>query len=376
MYNTLYKRNTNGSIQQWRVEVVVDAYRTISGKYGSDALVISALTKCKPKNIGKANATTSREQCLLEVAAIYKKKLDSGYVEDITLLDANDIGLLKPMLAKEYSQYKAKIKFPVISSEKIDGLRCTATKDGLFSRNGKPFLSVPHIYEALKPIFYKYPNIVCDGEIFNKNLQKDFNKIISLARKNKPSEKDLLESANLIKFYIFDIFMLDGNEKLPAIERKKLVTALTKELNHPSIIDLGYMVCANQQELDNCYEAYLSDGAEGQMINYYDALYVHKRGECLLKRKEFKEDDFEIIDIVEGKGAREGAAILVLRCNKQTFQCSLTGTLEYMKDVYNNKHNIIGLHATVKFQDYTPVNVEGLGGIPRFPTCKSIRDYE
>ncbi len=50
----LYKRNTNGSIQQWQVEVVVDNYRTISGRKDG-TLVVSALTQCKPKNTGKAN---------------------------------------------------------------------------------------------------------------------------------------------------------------------------------------------------------------------------------------------------------------------------------------------------------------------------------
>ena len=376
MYNTLYKRNTNGSIQQWRVEVVVDAYRTISGKYNSDAQVVSALTVCKGKNLGKANATTSREQCLLEVAALYKKKLERGYVEDIRLLDKNEIGLLNPMLAKEYVKYKDKVKFPVISSLKADGVRNNALESGLYSRNGKPFVSCPHILEALKPAFEKYPEYVFDGELFNFELKHEFNTIISLVKKGKPTEDDLTKSKKLIRFYIFDIFRKDGKETLKAIQRKELIETIVAELASPVIKSLGYKVCNNQTELDAAYQEYLSDGAEGQMINDYNALYSHKRDSCLLKRKEFKDAEFEVVDIISGKGNREGSAVLVLKSGDQTFTSALNGTVEYMQEIYRNRSSYLGKSAIVKFQDFTEKNADGTGYLPRFPVVIGFRTYE
>lgn len=375
MYKTLYKRNTNGSIQQWSIITFGDKYETTSGRQFG-VLTTSAPTQCKPRNNGKANATNAEEQCLLEAAALYKKKLESGYVEDITQLD--ETGLLKPMLAKEYKQYKDKIEFPVISDVKIDGLRCNALESGLFSRNGKPFVSCPHILEALQPAFAKYPEYVFDAELYNIELKHEFNKIVSLVKKVKPTKDDLLESAKLIKFYMFDIFRKDGKEVLTAIERKKLVDKIVLELDNPSIVSVGYEICNNHQELDAAYAKYLSEGAEGQMINDYNAIYFHSRSKALLKRKEFQDAEFKILDIISGKGAREGAAVLVLQgANNQTFQSSLTGTVEYMQDVYQQKDKYIGKSATVKFQDYTPLDENNKGNLPRFPTCISLdRSYE
>lgn len=47
-------------------------------------------------------------------------------------------------------------------------MRCVATKNGLFTRKGEKYISVPHIEEALKPFFDKHPESVLDGELFKK----------------------------------------------------------------------------------------------------------------------------------------------------------------------------------------------------------------
>lgn len=366
--NKLYKRNTDGSIQQWQIIVEDDKFYTISGRLDG-ALVQSAPTQCQAKNIGKVNETLPTEQAELEAKALYKKKLESGYVENIS--DVDNIELLKPQLAKEYSEHCHKLKFPVISSPKIDGIRLNALESGLYSRNGKPFISVPHIHEAMKPLYEKYPELVWDGELFNTELKHDFNKIISLVKKTKPTLVDLAESEDLIKFYIFDVFRKDGKEAWTSIVRKEFIKSVVAELNHPSVVALDYTVCHNQDALDAVYAEYLTAGDEGQMINAYNAIYQHKRSYLLLKRKEFQDAEFQIVDVMEGKGNREGCAVLVLQCGEKTFDCSLKGTTDYAKDVYKNRVSLVGKMATVKFQNYTPDEK-----IPRFPVCVALRDYE
>ena len=367
MQKPLFKRNTDGSIQKWQIFLVGDSYYTVSGKLDMKE-VTSAPTKAIGKNTGKANQTSPEQQAALEVAAHYKKKLESGYVENLEDLD--NTGLLKPQLAKEYSEHSHKLTFPVISSCKLDGVRLNALDSGLYSRNGKPFVSVPHIHEAMKPLYEKYPDFVFDGELFNTELKHDFNKIISLVKKTKPTLVDLAESEDLIKFYIFDVFRKDGKETWTSAVRKEFIKSVVAELNHPSIVALDYTVCHNQNELDTVYAEYLTAGDEGQMINVYNATYSHSRTSSLLKRKEFQDAEFQIIDIVEGKGNREGCAVLVLQCGEKTFDCALKGTIDYAKDVYKNRLSLVGKMATVKFQNYTPEN------IPRFPVCVALRDYE
>ena len=111
---------------------------------------------------------------------------------------------VKPMLA-----YKAGIK-PIDFSEqvfiqpKLDGVRCLFTKDGAFSRTGKQFMNVWHLESQLKEFFTIHPNIVLDGELYNHELKDDFEKIISLVRKQKPTLDDRNEATELINFHVYD----------------------------------------------------------------------------------------------------------------------------------------------------------------------------
>ena len=95
---------------------------------------------------------------------------------------------------------------------KLDGVRCYITKHGAFSRNHKRFMNAQHILDELKPLFNKYPNIVLDGELYNHKYKDNFNKIISLVRKQSPSDTERNE-AKIIQFHNYDIFMPDAPDK-------------------------------------------------------------------------------------------------------------------------------------------------------------------
>jgi ATP-dependent DNA ligase len=178
-------------------------FRTHSGVHGGE-IVVSEWTVCESKNIGKKNETTEEEQCLLEVAANYKKKLAQGnYKESLDEETLNQDNFIKPMLAKEYGEdYEYIEGTTVFSQAKFDGLRCIVTSKGLFSRQGKPVISAPHILKELEPIFKEYPNLVLDGELYSDRLSDNFNEIISLARKSKPEPEDLLKSKDYIQYWI------------------------------------------------------------------------------------------------------------------------------------------------------------------------------
>ena len=97
----------------------------------------------------------------------------------------------KTMLAKPANYSKFNFEGAVLQT-KLDGMRCYITKDGMFSRAHKPVLSAPHIIKALKPFFDEYgDDVILDGELYNHKFADDFNKIISLARKTKPTAEHL-----------------------------------------------------------------------------------------------------------------------------------------------------------------------------------------
>jgi len=362
---TLYKRRSDGGAQQWTIEVDGNKYRTISGMVDGQ-LVTSEWTVCEGKSIGRANETTPEQQAMAEAQSKWQKKKDKSYHLDVDNVDNKTY--FKPMLAHKYEDRKAKLTFPLYAQSKLDGQRCIATKDGLWSRNGKPIYGVPHIIEALKPLFAFNPDYIFDGELYNHTLKDNFNKIISMTRREKLDDEQIAESKKYIEYWVYDFPFWAGT----FAER---TTELCKVLSHctsPSIIYLETVLTSDQSELDECYSRWLGDGYEGQIIRTVDGLYENKRSKNLLKRKEFQDKEYVIVDVEEGSGNRSGMAgrMTLRHPDGRTFNSNIKGGNDWYKKLLAEREELIGKEATVKFFQLTP------DGIPRFPFVIRIRDYE
>ena len=366
---TLYKRTVTGDIQTWWIGIQGDSYHTVSGKIDGKK-VKSAPVRCEAKNVRRANSTTPVEQALAEAKAKWTKKKNEGYTENTAEVDDVVKDVIKPTLAKDYNDYKNKIKFPLYSQPKLDGLRCIITREGAWSRNWKRFVTVGHIQKLLAPLFEKYPNIVAfDGEVYNHEYKDDFNSIVSLVKQPKATEEDLKRAEDKIQYYVYDY--VDRNEKVPFVDRTvQLLHFLDDALDkRDQIRFVETILCKTQEELDDLMGSYIEDGYEGQMLRFMDNPYEHKRTNKLLKRKEFIDGEFEIIGFREGKGSRVGCA--VLRCktaDDKEFDSSIKGSIEYTRKLYEMGDELIGLFATIKYQRLTP------DGIPKFLTCVKFRN--
>ena len=78
-----------------------------------------------------------------------------------------------------------------------------------YSRTGKEWKNINHILAELLPFFQKYPDVVLDGELYNHDLRDDFEKIISLVRKQKPTLVDQHEARLLTQFHCYDMYSPD-----------------------------------------------------------------------------------------------------------------------------------------------------------------------
>ena len=125
----------------------------------------------------------------------------------------------KPMLAQNVGDY-SRIKsddWPLYVQPKLDGVRCLIQADRTYtgnnvvaySRTSKEWKNIDHILKELYPFFEKNPNVILDGELYNHDLKKDFEKIISLVRKTKPTDEDRLESSEMVEFHCYDIINED-----------------------------------------------------------------------------------------------------------------------------------------------------------------------
>ena len=360
----LYKQTTTGKTQTWEIQVEADKFRTISGQLNGK-LITNEWTVCEGKSIGQSNETSPSDQAIKEAEAKVKKKLESGYSD--SLQTVGKAKYFEPMLAQKWQDRREKLEFPLFIQPKLDGCRCIVNKDGMWSRNGKPIVSAPHIFEQLKDYFKTNPTAVFDGELYNHTLKNDFNKIISLVKKTKPESEDLLESKKTIQYWIYDYIDSDTGSVFEARTAKLKKTGLL----YDSLVFVQTIKAMSEKETDEWYEKWVGEGFEGQMVRMND-VYENKRSKYLLKRKDFVDEEYLIKDIVEGEGNRTGTAGYMTFENKdgKPFKSNIKGNFEYLADVLKQKKQLINKMATIKYFNLTP------DGIPRFPFVTSIRDYE
>ena len=120
----------------------------------------------------------------------------------------------KPMLAYPVSSKPIDYSKPVFIQPKLDGVRCLIQSNKIagkmrqitaYSRTGKVWKNIDHILSELMPFFVKHPNVVLDGELYNHDFRDDFESIISMVRKTKPTDKDRLISRENVQFHCYDI---------------------------------------------------------------------------------------------------------------------------------------------------------------------------
>lgn len=276
----------------------------------------------------------------------------------------------KAMLAHKFDDSRIDFKRPVYIQAKLDGVRCLFTKDGAFSRNGKQFMNVRHIEMALKPFFAEQPDVVLDGELYNHKLKRDFEKIISLVRKQKPTDEDRLDAQHLVQFHIYDYF--DGvvydnyQTRMQLLVNAGFYDAQIKHV--PALLVDSYNYARVQ------HEEFLSLGYEGSIIRNGDGIYKHGRSYDLMKFKDFSDTEATIIDYVTGKGKRTGTLgkFIMQDDDGVVFGCPPGKGYSYkdLKIMLKNVDSFIGKRATFTYFQRTKANSY------RHPLFKCIRNYE
>ena len=349
---TLYKRATNGKVVEHTIEVENNCFRTISG-YTDGIKTTSEWTCCSGKNIGKKNETTPNEQAMAEAKAMWTKRVELGNFENINDID-NEV-YFSPMLAHKWEDRKDKIQYPVFSQPKLDGIRCIVRSDGMWSRNGKRIVSAPHIFESMKHLFDKNPDLIFDGELYADKFANDFNAICSLVKKTKPTEADLKASAESIQYHIYDLPSCDCVFLARYIILSKLQTPKYCKL-------VPTDVCPDEDTIQLYYYQYIEQGYEGQMIRTNEK-YENKRSKSLLKHKSFIDEEYTILGVEEGVGNKTGMVGSFVFENKdgKRFNSSPKFNWKECTAIWNDRANLIGKSATVKYFNLTP------DGVPRFP---------
>ncbi len=368
---TLYKKNSNGSHQEWSIAVVfVPEGANIITHFGQVGGKIQMATDLvtEGKNIGKKNETTPLQQAEAEAQSQWEKKLKKGYVVDLNDAKAGKIddiieGGIFPMLAHKFSEQGHKIVYPAFAQPKFDGHRCIAVvKDGkatLWSRTRKPITGLPHIIQDLEVLAEDLddPNFILDGELYNHDYRNKFEELTSFIRNPEPKD-----GHEVVEFHVYDQPSCRGGFGA----RWNSIQALMRvEDTGNGIVQVETILVQDEDDLMLAFDRFLAEGYEGAMVRNAEGLYVNKRSYDLQKVKEFDDAEFMVVGIEEGRGKLAGHAIFVCKAFNKVgteFRVKMKGATEELKRYFDHPELAIGRWLTVKFQGYTNKN-----DVPRFP---------
>lgn len=376
----LYKKTATGAVQQWdvmvesrmhletkQVGVVITVYGQVNGQ-----LQTTEDTIHEGKNLGKKNATTAITQAMAEAQQAWDKKKKQGYVEDavVAALTDNTLDAIKPMLAHVYEDHPKKITWPACVQPKLDGMRCIAiVTDGvckLYSRTQKLIETVPHINRAVE-ILAGGENRIFDGELYNHELKHDFNRIMSIIKRD-----EIHPDHEIVQYHVYDL-PSSGSKTFyeRTLELKELFS--TNRAYDGHITYVRTWNAENEEHMMQHLERFLVEGYEGLMYRSHSGLYEGKRSHGLLKVKTFRDEEFKVVGVEEGNGKLQGkaGAIWCLTRDGKRFKAKMQGSLESLTDyLVNFEKKYMSGNLTVRFQNYTP------DGIPRFPVGVRFRDSE
>ena len=282
--------------------------------------------------------------------------------------------MIKPMLAYKVGKKPVDWSENVYMQPKLDGVRCVIklgdnNEVQAFSRTGKPWLNIAHITNSLHYFFTQHSDIILDGELYNHDLRNDFNKIISLVRKTKPTPSDRAEASNLVQFHCYDYIETVMNQ--PYGYR---ASQLMDSDMYSSCVKYVDTKLVNSKESANIIHQYnLNEGYEGSMLRL-DRPYQQKRSYNLQKFKDFQDAEALIVGYEEGKGKRENTLgkFLMQDDDGNQFGCPPGKGYNYksLTNILNNIHDYMGQRATFTYFERTPA------GSYRHPLFKTIRNYE
>ena len=277
----------------------------------------------------------------------------------------------KPMLAYPVSDKPIDYNQDVFMQPKLDGVRCLIQYDDgkvtAYSRTGKVWKNIEHITLSLYKFFDKHPNVILDGELYNHDFKDDFESIISMVRKTKPTAEDRVISAENVQFHCYDII----DETMSFAMRNEFIKQAVPHNYCVHHVPTTKIVC--DDDAQEMHKVNLNCGFEGSILRTND-VYACKRSHSLRKFKDFSDAEATIVGFVEGKGKRKGTLgkFIMEDDDGIMFGCPPGKGYNY-KDLSNLLHrakHYIGATATFTYFERTKANSY------RHPLFKCIRDYE
>jgi len=298
-------------------------------------------------------------------ARTLRKNLRAGV--DSTVTKAGfDIPKFEVMLAKDANKCKKLeevIKGGVYISPKLDGYRCIAICDSgivtLYSRNGSVYSNFPSVVESLEKVS-EGMSYILDGEIMSDDFQAMQKSAFASERKTTVGD---------VKYHVFgyvdhdewttDNFQMKTSERFAQLD--EMFEEELKDIENIVQVEQGYAnhvgVCREMER------TYAEQGYEGAMVLPDIPYYKGKKSNRLLKFKTMLSMDCIVTGMYEGGGKYEGMMGGLNLKQEDSKLCDVGSGFsdEEREYIWQNKEEIAGKIAEIKYQELTP------DGVMRFP---------
>ena len=384
----LYQRDSKGKVRTWRVSTeghtIIVEHGILGGK------IQRKLTPAKPKNVGKANATTAEEQAILEAKSKWTAQVErDDYAEDV-----EQAGLqTRPMLANDYHKVGHRVQWDLgtVDQPKLDGLRLAAGyrwndrrhEFEMLTRKGETH-NVSHLVKPAAELLtvanelaknlgcgVEDPFVAVDGEVYlhGKTLQW----ITSRSKKYYKGETEQLE------YHVFDLVTREPIQFWARYEVLKLAFHKLQAMGvQANLVLVPCMDVFNEDELLLHHGGYVEAGYEGAILRHKAGHYKMGTGGTrsadLFKYKVFEEEECLITGIWEDDN---GNAMWTCR-RKPTLDFGANVVVDVTpkrshperKQMLLEPEKWVGQWVTVRYQAVTEK------GSLQFPTGRDLRECD
>ena len=281
--------------------------------------------------------------------------------------------LFKPMLASPFDE--ALLKFPVLASPKLDGVRAIVRDGVVLSRALKP---IPNKWVQQRFSHLEH----FDGElIVGASNHPDVLRTTTSGVMRVEGEPD-------VSFHVFD--HVENHARLYTVRYD-----LLEEDTEINVFVVPQHELMNTFELNAFEHEVLAEGYEGVMLRRPDAPYKFGRSTAregyLLKVKRFHDAEFEIVGFEEemfnaneattselGRTKRSShkankvpkgrLGALVLKYGDTTFNCGTGFNDAERERIWAERESYLGMFAKIKYFAH------GIKDVPKLPSFLGIRD--
>lgn len=257
------------------------------------------------------------------------------------------------------------------ASPKLDGIRAVYAPDkGLLSRQDKRFFGFDHIEAELKQLARKFNLSVIDGELMIAG--EDFNTVQSIVM----SHDVTMPEKSRVKFHVFAVNRAESfSTTLNMIAVMKYMLTEAGEF----IREVEYSTVANDENaIEEACNNMVAKGYEGVMLRHPVVAYQSGKNNSLLKFKPFMEEDFTIVEFIEGTGKYEGTlgAIKVRTEIDGKLVIASVGTGfddKFRDELWSRRVELTGKLAEIKFQEITQNKEDKSVYSLRFPVFVKLK---